>query len=87
MPAKNTPIVDQHGKPREIDNFQPQAQLRKMYCNGEISLSDEVKIHECSEKYIVDEVLVHSFILHLEHLDLLKQKREKTRIRKEKREE
>ena len=60
MPAKNTPIVDQHGKPREIDDFQPRAQLRKMYCNRKISSSDEVKIHECSEKCIVDEVLVRS---------------------------
>ena len=84
MPARNTPIVDQHGKPREIDDFQPRAQLRKLYCNGEISSSDEVKIHECREKYIVDEVLVRSFILHLEHLDLLKRKREKQQSEKKK---
>ena len=63
MPVKNTPIVDQHGKPRYIDDFQPRAQLRKFYCNGEIYSSDEVKIHECSEKYIVDEVLMHSFMI------------------------
>ena len=69
-------------KPWEIDDFQPRVQLRKLYCNGEISSSNEVKIHECSEKYIVDEILVGSFILHLKHLDLLKRKREKQQSEK-----
>lgn len=81
MPAKHH-SSGTNGKLREVDDYQPRAQIHKLFHGKEISSSDERKIEELSRKYVVAVGLVREYILHLEHLDLLKRKREREESQK-----
>lgn len=65
------------GNARLVDDFQPRAQLKELYKRSAISSSDEDKINDFSAKYIVPMNLVRNYVLHLEHLVLMKQKRQR----------
>lgn len=82
MDASKTPLSETDGKLRGVDDYRPRAQIRKLYHGKEISSSDERKIEEFSRKYVVAVGLVREYILHLEHLDLLKRKREREESQK-----
>ena len=82
MDASKTPLSGTDGKLREVDDYQPRAQIRKLYHCKEISSSDERKIEEFSRKYVVAVGLVREYILHLEHLDLPKRKRDREESQK-----
>ena len=84
MSYEDTPVVTSDGLPRPVDDKQPRVQLRKAYQDGILSSSQE-GIKDFSEKYIVCESLIHSFITHLEAIDLRKtrRKRERTEIKLE----
>ena len=77
MDASKTPLIGTDGKLSEVDDYQHRAQISKLYHGKEISSSDERKIKDFSRKYVVAVGLVREYILHLEHLDLLKRKRER----------
>ena len=75
--ARETPTQDHMGNKRPVDDFQPISQLKELYKQNSISSSDEDKVKVFSAKYIVPVNLVRNYILHLEHLDLMKQKRQR----------
>ena len=77
LPSRDTPIEDDAGNTRLVDDFQPRAQLKKLYKRSAISSSDEDKINDLSVKFIVPMNLVRNYVLHLEHLALMKQKRQR----------
>ena len=60
---------------REIDDYQPRVQLRKLHSQGKISIDDETQISSFCDKYIVAPTHVQSYISHLDSLDLKKRKR------------
>lgn len=71
-----------------MDDFQPRAQLKKQFPKGDLSSSHPTEIKIFSKKYIVPENLVRNYLAHPEHLELLKQKREREeKARKEARKE
>ena len=69
LAARVTPVKDDKGEIRPIDDFQPRAQLKQLFEKNAISSSDENEVKEFSAKYIVPENLVRKYILHLEHLE------------------
>lgn len=79
LAARNTPLKNNEGENRPIDDFQPRAQLKHLFENNAISSADEDSVTEFSTKYIVPENLTRKYILHLEHLELLKEKRQRQR--------
>lgn len=88
LAARKTPVCGTNGNARPIDDFQPRARLKELHGQGKLSSSDEEQIKELSENYIVPENLLRNYILHLEHLVLMKEKRvREDKARKEAREE
>lgn len=75
--ARETPTQDDAGNDRPVDDFQPRAQLKALYKENSISSSDEEKVKAFLAKYVVPENLVRNYILHLEHLNLMKEKRQR----------
>ena len=75
--ARETPSQDDAGNDRPVDDFQPRAQLNVLYKANSISSSHEEKVKAFSAKYVVPENVVRNYILHLEHLDLMKDKRQR----------
>lgn len=76
LPIERTPtMID--GNLREPDDFQPRAQLKKMFSSdGGISINDVDKISVFSKKYICDEKYVSEYINHLHELKFMKEKRQ-----------
>ena len=84
LPYDKTLNTTDEGHPREVDDFQPRAQIRKRVKNGTLSLSDGDKIASFSEDFAVEEEYVRNYLEHLQHLELKKLKRkEETRKNKE----
>jgi hypothetical protein len=77
LPGRQTPVRDEEGNIRAIDDFQPRAALKKLHQLQTITSSNEEEIEKFSAKYIVPKDLVQNYLQHLEHLELLKQKRQK----------
>ena len=75
--ARETPSQDDAGNDRPVDDFQPRAQLKVLYKENSISSAHEEKVKAFSAKYVIPENLVRNYILHLEHLDLMKDKRQR----------
>ena len=61
---------------REPDDFQPRAQIKKMFQEGKLKPGDDDAFTEFSEKYIVAEKLVLSYVQHLTEIEKRKQKRQ-----------
>lgn len=75
--TRETPTQDDAANDRSVDDFQPPAQLKALYKENSISSSDEEKVKVFSAKYVVPENLVRNYILYLEHLDFMKEKRQR----------
>lgn len=86
--ARNTPVNDDDGNARAVDDYQPRVRLKELYKNSDITSSDEDEIKDFPEKYIVPENLVRDYVLHLEHPHLKREKRKREETaKKEAREE
>ena len=84
MPYDKTLNTTDEGHPREVDDFQPRAQIKKRVKNGTLSLSDGDKIASFSKDFAVEEEHVRNYLEHLQYLELKKLKRkEETRKNKE----
>ena len=86
LPARATPIKDDTGNDRPVDDFQSRAQLKELYKQSAISSSDEDTIKDFPANYIIPENLVRNYILHLEHLQLMKHKRQREEMTRKKHE-
>ena len=60
---------------RSVDDFQPRAQLRKLFQMGKITSSDEKGVESFSKTYIVPNELIKKQLKHWEALQLVKTKR------------
>ena len=77
LPARQTPVRDENGNIRPIDDFQPRAALKNRHQqNPPLTSSDAEQITEFTKKYIVQENLVRNYLLHLENLALMIAKRQ-----------
>jgi hypothetical protein len=74
LPLESTPM-EIEGNSREVDDYQPRANLKKLYRSNEISPSNQTAVSDFSKKYIVDEEFVVAYVKHLAMLDLKKMKR------------
>lgn len=81
-----TPTVTLSGSQREVDDYQPRAQVKKLFQDGTITLDDAESIGKFSKTYAVEETLIRKYIEHLEYLKLKQEKRSEER-RKKKQEE
>ena len=57
---------------RAPDDFQPRAQLRKLFVEGNIKCGDNDKIEAFSKKYIVSPDLVKEYLEHLTNIEVRK---------------
>ena len=57
------------------DDYQPRAQIKKMFQEGTLKAGGKIAIKDFSEKYIVSEKLVADYIDHLTDTELRKDKR------------
>ena len=60
---------------RPADDYQPRVQLRKEFEKGILVSNDAINMRKFSEKYIVDEMYVKEYLVHLEQLKLEREKR------------
>ena len=70
---------------RELDDFQPRAQIKRLFEESELVSGDSMAIRKFSEKYIVPEKLVAEYVEHLAQIKIPqeKKKEETERERKE----
>ena len=74
-----------NGSPRQVDDFQPRAQIKKKYQDGTLLLDNNESIEMFSKSLAVEERLIRNYLEHLEYLRLKKIKR--TEARKQKKQE
>ena len=77
--VSTTPSHD-NGTEREVDDWQPRANITKLFASGELSLEKEDRVIEFSEKYIANKEYVVSYLLHLTNLSTAKKIRQNERI-------
>jgi len=63
----DTPVHD-----REPDDFQPRAQIRKLFVEGRIKCGDNEIIEQFAEKYIVKAEIVKEYLEHLTNIEIRK---------------
>ena len=69
---------------RAPDDFQPRAQLRKLFVEGNIKCGDNDKIEAFSKKYIVSPDLVKEYLEHLTNIEVRKNMRQDKSVRQRK---
>ncbi|CAG2257868.1 unnamed protein product [Mytilus edulis] len=70
----NTPVQIDNVE-REPDDFQPRANIKKLFALGELSTSNHASVSQFSKKYVLPDDLVMKYVLHLETLKADKEKR------------
>ena len=79
-PGHFLPVANCIG-PRQPDDFQPRANLKKLFKNGMIAVTDGPKISDFAKTYCVKEKYVMFYLQHLQGLKTLQSIREKSRHR------
>lgn len=82
LPYDKTPTISSNGSPRDVDDFQPRAQMKKRFADGTIALDNVDSITTFSKTFAVDESLVRKYLEHLDYLALKKAKRAEERKKK-----
>ncbi len=77
--VNNTPLTDSNGNERVPDDWQPRSNIKKLFEQKKLSIEDADAIKEFSQKFIVDEKLVKSYLEHLSSLEAVKNIRQKER--------
>ena len=67
-PVNETPTTDENGKPQAPDDFQPQANIKRLVSEGTLSCKEKVK--QFSKKFAVEQDLVQAYIAHLQDLKI-----------------
>ncbi|CAB3986840.1 RNA-directed DNA polymerase from transposon X-element [Paramuricea clavata] len=75
LPLEDTPIRKENGNRREVDDFHPRARLRALHKEKAINVEDALSVKAFCNKYIVEENLVKSYLEHLNHLEMMNDKR------------
>ena len=82
LSCDKTPLNTLNGSPRQVDDFQPRAQIKKKYQDGTLSLDNNESIEMFSKSLAVEERLIRNYLEHLEYLRLKKTKRTEERNQK-----
>ena len=82
LSVDNTPVHN-----RAPDDFQPRAQLRKLFFEGDIKCGDNDKIEAFAKKYIVNPDLVKEYLEHLTNIEVRKNVRQEEKRKAKKDEE
>ena len=75
LPLEDTPIRKENGNRREVDDFHPRARLRALHKEKAINVEDALSVKAFCNKYIVEENLVKLYLEHLNHLEMMNDKR------------
>ncbi|CAB4032480.1 RNA-directed DNA polymerase from transposon X-element, partial [Paramuricea clavata] len=79
LPLEDTPIRKENGNRREVDDFHPRARLRALHKEKAINVEDALSVKAFCNKYIVEENLVKSYLEHLNHLEMMNDKKTEMR--------
>lgn len=85
LPFEDTPVtnINSGGKIREVDDFHPRACLKQAHKNKEINIENTASIQTFCNKYIVEESIVKTYLEHLNHLEMMSEKRKTEKKNKE----
>ena len=77
LPLNDTPVYEDVASQswRKPDDFQPRAQLKKLFSSNDNSSKSQEKIDEFCKQFAIDRNLVIDQLHHLEYLEYKKQKR------------
>ena len=77
LPVAETPITNtDDGKRREVDDYHPRARLKQVHKKNEINIiEDNVSVQTFCNRYVVEESLVKKYQEHLNHLEMMSEKR------------
>ena len=75
----STTPTHNNGEERKVDDWQPRANIIKLFGYGELSIEKEDKIAEFSDKFMVKKEYVQSYVQHLTNLQTTKNMRQKER--------
>ena len=78
----NTPTTSKDGKPREVDDFAPRANIKKLFKSGKLASNNVQQIQEAAKSLCVEEQHITAYVKHLEELATLAEIRERDRKRK-----
>ena len=87
MDVNVTPTHTESGEEREPDDWQPRANITKLFNEGSISLDKQESVTEFSEKFYVKREFVVNYVQHLTDLRRTKDIRARQRIRDKKQRE
>ena len=87
MTVSETPLENEDGTERQPDDWQPRANITRLFNNSELSLTDQDKISDFASRYYVKREYVVNYIQHLTNLQLGKEIRSRERKRKQQRKE
>ena len=85
LPVAETPITNaDDGKRREVDDCHPRARSQRVHKKNEISIiEDNASVQTFCNRYIVEESLVKKYLEHLNHLEIMSEKRKKQEFERE----
>ena len=76
LPVAETPITNtDDGKRREVDDYHPRARLKQVHKKNEINIEDSASVQTFCNRHIVEESLVKKYLEHLNHLEMMSEKR------------
>ena len=75
LPVQETPTTNENGRRRQVDAYHPRERLRQLHKEKTINVEDIASVETFSNKYIVEENLVKTYLEHLNHLQMMNEKR------------
>ena len=76
LPAAEPPITKtDDGKRREVDDYHPRARSKQVHKKNEINIEDSASVQTFCNRCIVEESLVKKYLEHLNHLEMMSEKR------------
>lgn len=75
-------LLTSSGSQRDVNDYQPRAQIKKKFEDGTFALDDPESIGMFSKTFAVEERLTRKYLEHLEYIRLKKEKRSEERKRK-----
>ena len=80
LPVNQTSLQLEDGSDRNVDDFHPRVQTRRLFELGTLKLDDPNSIKEVSMKYIVPEAFGKKYLSHLCELKSSRDRRKQERI-------
>ena len=79
LQLKDCPKTNVSGEERLPDDFQPRANIKKLFKYGDIDISDETSVNEFALKFCVKKEYVVKYVQHLHNLKTVQSIREESR--------